>query len=145
MYNNNEGLKRCGVAYGDWIPTPRNFRLTGWERIPSRIASEKRGATPLISGKGFGLSVQSWTSDYDPVLSAGTLPPEEIAIWTLDGFSKGASIVEFEPYFYFFAWPPSSGLTQSVPLANGQHVGDARSTLDMLFLDLGIEDYHARP
>jgi hypothetical protein len=140
MYNNNEGLKRCGVAYGDWILTPRNFRLTGWQRIPSSIASVKRGSAPLTSTKGFGLSVQSWTSDYDPTLSAGTLPPEEIAIWTLDGFAKGASIVEFEPYFYFFAWPPSSAITQSLPLTNRQHIGDARITLDVLFSNLGIDN-----
>src|SRR5258708_6364752 len=100
LYDNNEGLKRCGVAYGDWLMTPRNFRLTGWERIPSRIASAKRGSTTLTGPQGFGLSVQSWTTDYDPILTAGTLPPEEMAIWALDGFAKGASIVEFEPYFY---------------------------------------------
>jgi hypothetical protein len=139
MYDNNEGLKRCGVAYGDWILTPRNFRLTGWERIPSGIASVKRGSTPLTSAKGFGLSVQSWTSDYDPILSAGTLPPEEMAIWTLDGFAKGASIIEFEPYFYLFAWPPSSGVTQSLPLADGQHMGDPRIALAVLFSNLGLE------
>jgi hypothetical protein len=139
IYDNNEGLKRCGVAYGDWIMTPRNFRLSGWERIPSRIASVKRGSATLPSAKGFGLSVQSWTSDYDPILTAGTLPPEEMVIWTLDGFAKGASIVEFEPYFYLFAWPPSSGLAQSLPLANGQHMGDARRALEMLFSNLGIE------
>jgi hypothetical protein len=139
MYDNNEGLKRCGVVYGDWIMTPRNFRLSGWERIPSRIASVKRGSTALTGAKGFGLSVQSWTSDYDPILNAGTLPPEEMVIWTLDGFSKGASIVEFEPYFYLFAWPPSSGLTQSLPPANGQHIGDARIALDVLFSNLGVE------
>jgi hypothetical protein len=139
MYDNNEGLKRCGVAYGDWILTPRNFRLTGWERIPSSIASVKRGSTPLTSTKGFGLSVQSWTSDYDPILSAGTLPPEEMVIWTLNAFAKGASIVEFEPYFYFFAWPPSSIITQSLPLTKGQHIGDPRIALDVLFSNLGID------
>ena len=96
-------------------------------------------STALIGAKGFGLSVQSWTSDYDPVLSAGTLPPEEMAIWTLDGFTKGASIVEFEPYFYLFAWPPDTGLTQSLPLADGQNIGDARSALNVLFSSLGIE------
>jgi hypothetical protein len=139
MYDNNEGLKRCGVAYGDWIMTPRNFRLTGWERIPAHLASSKSGATVLTGAKGFGLSVQSWTSDYDPILSAGTLPPEEIAIWTLDGFSKGASIIEFEPYFYFFAWPPSTGTSQSLPLAKDQNRGDARASLNVLFshLDTG--------
>jgi len=140
MYDNNEGLKRCGVAYGDWMTTPRNFRLTGWDRIPARIASRKPGRTALTGAKGFGLSVQSWTSDYDPILSAGTLPPEEIAIWTLDGFSKGASIVEFEPYFYFFAWPPSAGVSQSLPLASDQHLGDPRLTLRVLLSNLGIEN-----
>jgi hypothetical protein len=140
MYDNNEGLKRCGVAYGDWISTPRNFRLAGWERIPSRIASVKRGSTALAGARGFGLSVQSWTSDYDPVLSAGTLPPEEMVIWALDGFGKGASLLEFEPYFYFFAWPPSSGQKQSLPLADGQYVGDARIALDVLFSNLGVEN-----
>ena len=139
MYDNNEGLKRCGVAYGNWIMTPRNFRLTAWERIPAAIGSVKSGGTALAGKKGFGLSVQSWTTDYDPILTAGTLPPEEAVIWTLDGFAKGASIVEYEPYFYLFAWPPSSGLTQSLPLANGQHLGDARIALDVLFSNLGIE------
>jgi hypothetical protein len=139
-YDNNEGLKRCGVAYGDWIMTPRNFRLTGWERIPSRLASVKRGSTALTGQKGFGLSVQSWTSDYDPILSAGTLPPEEMAIWTLDGLAKGASIVEFEPYFYFFAWPPSAGVSQSLPLTSDQHLGDPRLALKVLFSNLGIEN-----
>jgi hypothetical protein len=140
MYDNNEGLKRCGVAYGDWVMTPRNFRLAGWERIPARIASRKSGPTALTGAKGFGLSVQSWTSDYDPILSAGTLPPEEMAIWTLDGFSKGASIIEFEPYFYFFAWPPSAGVSQSLPLASDQHWGDPRLPLKVLFSNLGIEN-----
>jgi hypothetical protein len=139
MYDNNEGLKRCGVAYGDWIMTPRNFRLFGWERIPSRIASAKRGSTTLTGANGYGLSVQSWTRDYDPIVTAGTLPPEEMVIWTLDGLAKGAAIIEFEPYFYLFAWPPSSGLTQSLPLAKGQHIGDARIALDILFSNLGIE------
>jgi hypothetical protein len=139
MYDNNEGLKRCGVAYGDWIMTPRNFRLIGWERIPAHIASLKSGATVLTGAKGFGLSVQSWTSDYDPILSAGTLPPEEIAIWTLDGLSKGASMIEFEPYFYFFAWPPSTGIPQSLPLAKDQHRGDARASLNVLFSQLDTE------
>lgn len=138
MYDNNEGLKRCGVSYGDWIMTPRNFRLVGWERIPSRIASTKRGSAALKGAKGFGLSVQSWTSDYDSTVNAGTLPAEEMVTWTLDGFAKGASIIEFEPYFYWFAWPPSPRLTQSVPLASGQHLGDARLALELLFTDLGI-------
>jgi hypothetical protein len=138
MYNNNEGLKRCGVAYGNWLMTPRNFRLTGWERVPARIASLKRGSTPLTGTSGFGLSVQSWTTDYDPVLTAGTLPPEEMAIWLLDGFAKGASIIEFEPYFYLFAWPPSSRIPQSPPIPVGKHVGDARETLDVIFATIGI-------
>jgi hypothetical protein len=141
IYNNNEGLKRCGVAYGDWMMTPRNFRLSGWERIPSKIAATKRGSGSLSDARGFGLSVQSWTSDYDPILNAATLPPEEIVIWALDGFAKGASILEFEPYFYFFAWPPSAfGVSQSLPLSNGQHIGDARATLELLFSHLGIGD-----
>jgi hypothetical protein len=140
MYDNNEGLKRCGVAYGNSMMTPRNFRLAGWERIPSHIASFKRGISTLTSGKGFGLSVQSWTSDYDPILSAGTLPGEEIVIWALDGLSKGASIIEFEPYFYFFAWSPSVGTSQSLPLVNDQHTGDPRTALELLFSNLGIED-----
>ena len=139
MYANNEGLKRCGAAYGNWLATPRNFRLTGWERIPAQIASLKRGSATLTGPKGFGLSVQSWTTDYDPVLTAGTLPPEEVAIWVLDGFAKGASIVELEPYFYFFAWPPSSGILQSLPLAGGQRLGDARDALGVLFSNLGID------
>jgi len=139
MYANNEGLKRCGVAYGRWLMTPRNFRLAGWERIPAHIASSKRGSTVLTEVQGFGLSVQSWSSDYDPLLSAGTLPPEEVAIWTLDGISKGASIIEFEPYFYFFAWPPSPRLPQSLPVAVGQHLGDPRIALDVLFSSLGID------
>jgi hypothetical protein len=138
MYANNEGLKRCGVAAGNWQMTPRNFRLAGWERIPAQIAALKRGSTVLTGVKGFGLSVQSWTSDYDPVLSAGTLPPEEVAIWALDGFRKGASIIEFEPYFYFFAWPPSPALPQSLPPAPEQHLGDPRIALDVLFYNLGI-------
>jgi hypothetical protein len=140
MYANNEGLKRCGAAAGNWLMTPRNFRLTGWERIPAHIASMKRGPTALTGVKGFGLSVQSWTSDYDPVMTAGTLPPEEVAIWTLDGIRKGASIIEFEPYFYFFAWPPSRALPQSLPLASGQHLGDPRTALRVLFSSLGIDD-----
>jgi hypothetical protein len=138
IYANNEGLKRCGAAAGNWQMTPRNFRLTGWERIPAQIASLKRGAAVLTGVKGFGLSVQSWTSDYDPVLSAGTLPPEEVVIWALDGIRKGASIIEFEPYFYFFAWPPSQALPQSLPLAGGQRLGDPRIALDVLFSNLGI-------
>jgi hypothetical protein len=140
VYGNNEGLKRCGVAYGDWSMTPRNFRLVGWERIPSEIASLKHGATSLASSQGFGLSVQSWTSDYDPILSAGTLPPQEIAIWTLDGLAKGASLIGFEPYFYFFAWPASAGIPPSAQLAHDQQLGDARPALHVLFAALGIED-----
>jgi hypothetical protein len=139
MYANNEGLKRCGVASGSWLTTPRNFRLTGWERIPSHIASLKRGSTMLTGPKGFGLSVQSWTTDYDPLLSAGTLPPEEVSIWALDGMGKGASVIEFEPYFYFFAWPPSPTLPQSLPLARGQQLGDPRSALGVLFASLGLD------
>jgi hypothetical protein len=46
MYNNNEGLKRCGVAYGDWMMTPRNFRLTGWERIPARTGNPVQPPLP---------------------------------------------------------------------------------------------------
>jgi hypothetical protein len=140
MYDNNEGLKRCGVAYGNWLVTPRNFRLTAWQRIPARIASVKRGRSSLTGMNGFGLSVQSWTTAYDPILTAGTLPPEEMAIWTLDGFAKGASIVEFEPYFYFFSWPPSSNIPQSIPIQNGQTMGGARETLELLFLNLGVDD-----
>jgi hypothetical protein len=138
MYNNNEGLKRCGVEYGDWLTTPRNFRLVGWERVPSTIALQKRGLTPLTGSKGFGVSVQSWTTDYDPVLTAGTLPSEEIIIWTLDAFAKGTSIVEFEPYFYFFAWPPSQATGQSPNISSREKIGDARKTLDLLFTNLGI-------
>jgi hypothetical protein len=139
MYANNEGLKRCGAAYGNWLMTPRNFRLIGWERIPAHVASLKRGSTGLTGVNGFGLSVQSWTSDYDTVLTAGTLPPQEVAIWALDGIGKGASIIEFEPYFYFFAWPPSPTLPQSLSLARGQHLGDPRIALRVLFLTLGID------
>jgi hypothetical protein len=132
MYDNNEGLKLCGVAFGDWLITPRNFRLPTWDRIPSSIASAKHGNGQLNGPMGFGLSVQSWTSDYDPITSAGTLPPAEIVIWTLDGFAKGATLLEYEPYFYFFAWPPAKGSTQSVPLNDNQRTGDPREALELL-------------
>lgn len=139
MYDNNEGLKRCGVAAGNWLVTPRNFRIRGWEAIPRRIAAGKSGQTLLTGKSGFGTSIQSWNSDFDPLLTAGTLPAEEIAIWTLDSFAKGAAIVEFEPYFYFFAWPPSSVVPQSVEIPNGKQIGDPRGNLDVLFEQIGLK------
>ena len=139
IYDNNEGLKRCGVAGGNWLITPRNFRIRGWEVIPRRIAAGKSGQTLLTGKNGFGVSIQSWSSDYDPLLTAGTLPAEEIAIWTLDSFAKGATMVEFEPYFYFFAWPPSSVIPQSVAIPNGRQIGDPRRNLDVLFEQIGLK------
>jgi hypothetical protein len=139
IYDNNEGLKRCGVAGGNWLVTPRNFRIRGWEAIPRRIAAGKSGQTLLTGKNGFGVSIQSWSSDFDPVLTAGTLPAEEIAIWTLDSFAKGAAMVEFEPYFYFFAWPPSSAVPQSVEIPNGKQIGDPRRNLDVLFEQIGLK------
>jgi len=140
MYDDNEGLKRCGVAFGDWLTTPRNFRLTRWERIPSAIASGKSGVDPLTGRSGFGLSVQSWASDYDPIVSSGTLPAEEIAVWTLDAFAKGASIVEFEPYYFFFKWPADQGTPQSLPISDMHQVGNARPSLSILFSNLGVDN-----
>jgi hypothetical protein len=139
IYDNNEGLKRCGVAAGNWLVTPRNFRIRSWEAIPRRIAAGKSGKSSLAGKDGFGISIQSWNSDFDPLLTAGTLPAEEIAIWTLDSFAKGAALVEFEPYFYFFAWPPSSTIPQSVEIPNGNRIGDPRRTLDLLFEQIGLK------
>jgi hypothetical protein len=136
MYDNNEGLKRCGVAKNGGQMTPRNFRLTGWERIPRSIAEGKTGKELLTGHNGFGISVQSWTTDYDPLLSAGTLPRQEMAIWVLDALSKGAAIVEFEPYFYFFDWPSDARVPQSLPIPGGKSVGDARNSFQELFQDV---------
>lgn len=129
MYDNNEGLKRCGVANSKYQITPRNFRLTTWDTTPKAIAEAKIGAELLTGPHGFGISVQSWTTDSDPLLSAGTLPPEEMAIWILDALEKGAGIVELEPYFYLFAWPKDPILKQSKPITSGRNVGEARDEL----------------
>jgi len=129
MYDNNEGVKYCGVAYRDSLPTPRNFRLPNWQRLPEFMADGKNG---------WGLSVQSWSSDNDPLLTAATLPAEEMAIWTLDAINKNASVIEYEPYFYFFNWSPSYGTQQSLPIPAGQNAGDARTTLTKIFAVLGI-------
>lgn len=138
MYDNNEGVKRCGVSYGDWLVTPRNFRLMGWARIPSLIASVKTGSGPLDGRAGFGISVQSWAADSDPLLNQVTLPPGEMAIWTLDAFSKSASIVEFEPYFYFFNWPPSRGTFAGPPPTTSDAIGSPKPTLEVLMRSLGL-------
>jgi hypothetical protein len=129
MYDNNEGLKRCGVANSKYQITPRNFRLSSWEATPKAIAEAKTGTELLTGRHGFGISVQSWTTDSDPLLSAGTLPPEEMAVWTLDALQKGAGIVELEPYFYIFAWPQDATLRQSRPIPTGRNVGEARDEL----------------
>jgi hypothetical protein len=136
MYDNNEGLKRCGVAKNEFQMTPRNFRLQSWQLIPEWLAAVKGGATPLTGRQGFGISVQSWTTDSDPLLSAATLPPEEMAIWILDALQKGATIVELEPYFYLFAWPQEGILHESRPAPDGQAMGDARDTLTQILHDV---------
>ena len=136
MYDNNEGLKRCGVAKNGAQMTPRNFRLPDWERIPRSIADGKVGKEPLKGRNGFGISVQTWTTDADPLLSAGTLPPEEVTIWILDALSKGATMVEVEPYYYFLDWPADSRVPQSPPIPPGKSVGDARDSLRKIFRDV---------
>jgi len=133
MYDNNEGLKRCGVARNKNQITPRNFRMVGWERIPESIATAKTGQDLLTGPHGFGISVQSWTTDSDPLLSAGTLPSAEMAIWILDALSKGAGMVELEPYFYLFDWPKGKNLPQSRAIPQGEKTGDARDTLGQIF------------
>jgi hypothetical protein len=136
MYDNNEGLKRCGVASSKYQMTPRNFRLRDWEKIPQSIAAEKTGPDLLTGRDGFGISVQSWTTDSDPLLSAGTLPPEEMAIWILDALQKRAGMVELEPYFYFFYWPKDIALPQSRPILPGKKIGDPRDTLTKVLRDV---------
>jgi hypothetical protein len=136
MYDNNEGLKRCGVAKGSGRVTPRNFRLTGWERIPRATAGVKTGREALTGRDGFGISVQSWTTDYDAVLSAGTLPPEEIAVWILEAIEKGAGMVEVEPYFYLFDWPTGTAVPQSKSIPSGEEIGDARDTFKEIFREV---------
>ncbi len=140
VYDNNEGVKRCGVAQGDFELTPRNFRLSHWQSIPAQIASKKNGDTALTGRHGFGLSVQSWTADYDPVLNAGTLPDAEIAIWALDGFRQGASLLEFEPGYYFFAWPANNKLLNSSPGSKQLPPGAPLASSKELFKALGIQE-----
>jgi hypothetical protein len=136
MYDNNEGIKRCGVAKNNGVVTPRNFRLTGWERIPRSVSEVKKGKELLTGRHGFGISVQSWTTDSDPLLSAGTLPPEEMALWILDALNKGAGMVELEPYFYLFDWPKAHGVSQSRDIPAGEKAGDPRDTFRIIFADV---------
>jgi hypothetical protein len=127
FYDDNEGVKHCGVAYRDSLLTPRNFRFPTWSRIPRSIAS-KPGQ--------FGLSVQSWSSDNDALLDSGTLPVDEMIAWTLNAFVKGAQYVEFEPYTYFFNWPPTHSV-HALPVLPSAAIGDARTEFDRLVYELG--------
>jgi hypothetical protein len=56
--------------------------------------------------KGIALSNQSWMCDRKAGFTDLNCPSEYLAIWSGDAFiNKGASIVQFEPFWYFFEWP----------------------------------------
>jgi hypothetical protein len=79
--------------------------------------------------KGIGLSNQSWMCDRKPGFSDTTCPVEYMNLWTGDALiNKGASLVQFEPFWYLFNWPRG---TLSDTVAASPPIGSGLPTPDM--------------
>ncbi|MGQ9808805.1 MAG: hypothetical protein ACUVSM_06550 [Armatimonadota bacterium] len=68
------------------------LRRDHWEKAVKGFVSD--GAA------GFGLSCQSWLR----LVETDTVP-EELAGWAVEALERGASLVQFEPVWYFFHLP----------------------------------------
>ncbi len=85
-YANNEGTGRY---------LRRSYRLKNWQTVVSNFTSEK----------GFGVSNQSWLCDEEMLYNDITCPPTDMALWAADSYNKGGSIVQLEPFWYYWQWP----------------------------------------
>jgi hypothetical protein len=54
--------------------------------------------------KGFGVSDQSWGCD-GSTYTETECPAQNLVLWAEDAITKGASVVQFESFWYFFHWP----------------------------------------
>lgn len=97
IYANNEGRK-VNMVQNKITVTPRNFRLNTWQLDPKFYRPTG----------DFGVSIQSWQAEPDPMINHLSLPPEELAVWETDAFNKGASLIQIEPLWYFTSWPKGS-------------------------------------
>lgn len=124
-YSNNEGVKNWGR-----VQIPYHYRLKNWHYFLKTI-------TDL---RNIALSNQSWLSDNDPILFDETTPIEDLILWTFDAFTKGAEIVQFEPFWYFWSWPRGDLFNPIDPAKlDWNSVGNSTSNLKTLAEFLGIE------
>lgn len=84
-YANNEGNK---VSRG---------RYTYWHEALKLFMD--------CSIRGFGLSNQPWLYFIPDKYTEMECPIEEINIWSNNALDRGAKIIQFEPYWYFFYYP----------------------------------------
>ncbi len=131
-YDNNE-------AYGSTIQSGLH-RMDNW--------SEYLQQFPGI--QGIAVSNQSWMCDRKPGFGPLNCPPEYLAMWTGNAFlSNSARIVQFEPFWYFFAWPsgvigdfvPALGnLTPAIgPASANTGLGAPTPNLCFLAQTLGVQ------
>lgn len=99
--NHEEDLKRLlrrypgmvTVAYANNEPNEDSVkRLPDWEQTVKPFLRD--GAA------GFGLSCQSWLRRVETETSA-----EDMIAWTMSALDRGASLVQYEPAWYFFRLP----------------------------------------
>lgn len=131
-YNNNE-------AYGN-ITRSGLHRMDDWARYIN-----------YKNSNGIALSNQSWLCARKPGFNDNNCPPEYMMMWTADALVKNnAEIVQFEPFWYLFAWQSgqltdvvpalAANGTRTVPPANGSSgYGAPTSNLCMLADGLGVK------
>lgn len=94
----------------------------------------------FIGNKGIALSNQSWMCDRKPGFDHNSCPPEYMVLWTGDALrNKGASLVQFEPFWYLFNWKTGS-ITNYVQPADFQdpNLGKPTPNMCMLSKSLGV-------
>jgi len=124
IYATNEGRK-INMVQNKITVTPRNFRLNTWQLDPKFYRPTGN----------FGISIQSWQAEPDQILNHLSLPPEELAVWEVDAFNKGASLIQIEPLWYFTSWPKGS---HDLAFAPNSCTGSALKNLNHVLLPWGL-------
>lgn len=92
LYGNNEPVSKKQGAL--------DRRIDSWPSLFPQNA--------LRYAAGFGLSDQAWLCDRIRVPET-QCPADKIAEWASRAVDLGATVLEFEPYWYFFKFPRSDG------------------------------------
>jgi hypothetical protein len=97
----------------------------------------------FVGNKGIALSNQSWMCDRKPGFDNETCPPEYMVLWTGDALrNKGASLVQFEPFWYLFNWQVGSMETReqlNFQAPEAARLGKPTRHMCMLSKSLGVD------